>query len=77
MRRVCIPTQSMGTREKYLDRYESLKGKMELEEINSFLSVLASFHGHCAHANSKKLIKKVGVLDEEKYIKLICTAWSS
>jgi len=62
---------------KYLDRYESLKGKMKLEEINSFLSVLASFLGHCAHANSKKLIKKAGVLDEEKYIKLICGTWSS
>ena len=44
---------------------------MSLEEIKQFLSVQASFEGHCSHANSKNLIKKVGKIDEEKYIKLV------
>ena len=61
---------------KYLQRYEALQGKMELEEIKQFLSVQASFLGHCKHANSYNLIQKVGKTDEEKYSKLICTCWA-
>jgi len=34
----------------YLDRYESLKGKMERAEIKEFLSVQASFLAHAKHA---------------------------
>ncbi len=56
---------------KYLDKYENLKGDMNLEEIKQFLSVQSSFTGHFSHANSYNLIKKVGKIDEEKYIKLI------
>jgi len=37
---------------------------MSLEEIKKFLSVQASFVGHCSHANSYNLTKKVGVLNE-------------
>jgi len=48
----------------YLDEYESLKGKMGLEEIKDFLSVQASFVGHCSHANSYNLTQQVGVLNE-------------
>ncbi len=54
---------------KYLKKYEDLKGDMSLEEIKQFLSVQSSFTGHCSHANSYKLIKKVGKIDEEKYIR--------
>jgi len=61
---------------KYLDRYEALQGKMGLEEIKQFLSVQASFLGHCKHANSYNLRKKVGKTDEEKYIGLIVNHWN-
>ena len=53
---------------KYLEKYESLDGKMSLEEIKGFLSVLASFHGHIKHSNSYNLKNKVGVIDDQKYI---------
>ena len=56
---------------KYLQRYEELKGDMSLEEIKQFLSVQASYKGHCSHANSYNLIQKTGGFDEEKYIELI------
>jgi RNA-directed DNA polymerase len=59
---------------KYLEKYENLKADMSLEEIKQYLSVQASFEGHCSHANSKNLIQKVGKIDEEKYIKLIVTS---
>ncbi|HIP12602.1 MAG TPA: hypothetical protein EYG73_07780 [Arcobacter sp.] len=59
---------------KYLQRYEELKGNMSLEEIKQFLSVQSSFTGHCSHASSYNLIKKVGKIDEEKYINLICAS---
>jgi retron-type reverse transcriptase len=49
----------------YLKRYEMLKGMMELAEIKKFLSVQASFVGHCNHANSYKLINKVGTINDE------------
>ena len=45
---------------------------MNLEEIKQFLSVQASYKGHCSHANSYNLIQKTGGFDEEKYINLIC-----
>ena len=61
---------------RYLTKYESLQGKMKLEEIKRFLSVQASFLGHCKYANSYNLRKKVGKTDEEKYIKLIVNHWS-
>jgi hypothetical protein len=61
---------------KYLQRYEELKGDMSLEEINKFLSVQSSFVAHAKHADSFKLIKKIGEMNEEKYIKLITTSWS-
>ncbi len=61
---------------RYLDRYERLNGKMSLEEIKRFLSVQASFTGHCSHANSYSLLKKLGGLDEEKYIGLIAHSWT-
>lgn len=48
----------------YLNRYETKKGKMELEEIKKFLSVQASFVAHNKHANSFNLYNKVGKLDE-------------
>ena len=37
---------------------------MDLEEIKQFLSVQASFVGHCSHANSYSLVQKIGVLNE-------------
>jgi hypothetical protein len=49
---------------------------MSLEEINKFLSVQSSFVAHAKHADSFKLIKKIGEMNEEKYIKLITTSWS-
>jgi len=62
---------------KYLDEYEKKKGSVSLEESKIFLPIQASFASHCKHANSFKLIKKVGFIDEEKYIKLITTEWCS
>ena len=53
---------------KHLSKYEELQGKMSLEEIKKFLSVQASFVGHCSHANSFNLINKVGKIDEKKYM---------
>ena len=50
---------------KYLNQYESKKGKMKLEEIKKFLSVQASFASHIKHANSFNLTQRVGVLDEK------------
>jgi hypothetical protein len=61
---------------KYLQRYEELKGDMSLEEIKKFLSVQSSFVAHAKHADSFKFIKKIGEMNEEKYIKLITTSWS-
>ena len=48
---------------------------MSLEEIRSFLSVQASFKGHISHSNSYRLNLKIGVTNDEKYIKLISTNW--
>lgn len=48
----------------FLDSYEAQKGKMKLEEIKRFLSVQASFLGHIKHADSFRLKKKVGEIDE-------------
>jgi len=48
----------------YLDRYEALRGKMELAEIKAFLSVRASFLAHAKHADSYNLINTVGVIHE-------------
>ncbi len=48
----------------YLDRYESLQGKMSLAEIKAFLSVQASFLAHAKHANSYNLINTTGVIHE-------------
>ena len=61
---------------KYLDKYESEKGEMGLEEIREFLSIQASFVGHIKHANSFKLNRKVGKFDDEKYINLTLGEWS-
>ncbi|MBD3817234.1 MAG: hypothetical protein IE913_12540 [Halothiobacillus sp.] len=49
---------------RYLDAYEAKKGKMGLAEIKKFLSVQASFTGHCAHADSFNLLKKVGTIHD-------------
>jgi hypothetical protein len=49
----------------FLERYEYMRGAMGLLEIKQFLSVKASFAGHASHANSYKLINKVGVIDEK------------
>jgi len=49
---------------QYLQKYEALQGTMKLSEIKAFLSVKASFAGHAKHANSYKLLNKVGRLDE-------------
>lgn len=49
---------------KYLDAYESQKGKMSLEEIKAFLSVQASFEGHIKHCNSFNLLNKVGKIND-------------
>ena len=49
---------------QYLQKYETLEGRMELSEIKAFLSVKASFAGHTKHANSYNLLNKVGRLDE-------------
>ena len=46
---------------------------MGLDEIKKFLSHQSSFVGRCAHANSYKLINKVGKIDDEKYIRSIVT----
>jgi len=37
---------------------------LSLEEIKQFLSVKASFNGHIKYANSFKLNKKIGEIDE-------------
>jgi hypothetical protein len=37
---------------------------MSPEKIKQFLSVQASFVGHCSHANSYYLVQKTGVLNE-------------
>jgi hypothetical protein len=60
----------------YLKKYEQSKGKMALEEIKTFLSVQASFVGHCSHANSYNLVNKIGEIDDEKYIRCITTCWN-
>jgi len=62
---------------KYLQRYEELKGTMSLAEIKEFLSVQASFASHARHAKSYNLMKNIGAIDEEKYIRLIGTEWSA
>ena len=49
---------------QYLDRYEALKGHMNLVEIKAFLSVQASFAGHTKHANSYNLNQRIGALHE-------------
>ncbi|MBC8236663.1 MAG: group II intron reverse transcriptase domain-containing protein [Helicobacteraceae bacterium] len=49
---------------RYLENYETQKGKMGLEEIKQFLSVQASFVGHIKHANSYNLMNKVGKINE-------------
>ncbi|MEA2049891.1 MAG: reverse transcriptase/maturase family protein [Campylobacterota bacterium] len=56
---------------KYLDKYEKLKGDMGLEEIKKFLSVQASFKGHIKHSNSYNLCKKIGEIDDKKYIDML------
>jgi hypothetical protein len=61
---------------KYLEEYEKQKGNMKLEEIKIFLSLQASFVSHIKHANSFKLNKKVGQIDDEKYINLILGEWN-
>jgi len=48
----------------YLMKYEEKKGKMDLAQIKDFLSVQASFVGHCKHANSYNLYNKVGKINE-------------
>lgn len=62
---------------KYLDEYERQKGKMSLVEIKQFLSLQSSFVGHIKHANSYNLKQKIGEFDDEKYINLICSSWST
>ena len=62
---------------RFLDYYESKKGEVSLAEINGFLSVQASFVGHIRHAKSYNLMKKVGYIDDEKYIRLVSTEWSA
>ena len=49
---------------KYLQEYEDQKGNMGFAEIKDFLSVQASFEGHCKHANSYNLLNKVGKINE-------------
>jgi RNA-directed DNA polymerase len=48
----------------FLDAYQRDKGTMSKEDIQKFLAVKASFLGHLKHANSYKLKKKVGEIDE-------------
>lgn len=60
----------------YLTKYEKQKGDMSFEEIKDFLSLQSSFVAHAKHANSYRIIKKTGEIDEKKYIKLITTSWS-
>ncbi|MCP4969694.1 MAG: hypothetical protein GY932_03740 [Arcobacter sp.] len=55
---------------KYLDEYEKQKGKLSLEKIKKFLCVKASFEAHIKHSNSYNLKRKIGEIDEQKYIKL-------
>ncbi len=49
---------------QYLCDYEEQQGKMGLAQIKDFLSVQASFAGHCKHADSYNLLNKVGKIDE-------------
>lgn len=49
---------------RYLEQYEQMQGKMELEEIKRFLSVQASFLGHIRHANAHCLKTTIGALHE-------------
>jgi hypothetical protein len=60
----------------FLQKYEKLQGNIDLKQINHFMSVQASFLGHLKHANSYNLIRKVGQINEEKYIKLITNNWT-
>lgn len=53
---------------KYLEKYESVKGNMSLEEIKKFLSVQNSFVSHIKHANSYTLKQKIGEINDEKYV---------
>ncbi len=55
----------------FLTRFEKSQAKMPLEEIKAFLSVQASFKGHCIHANSYKLMRSVGFIDETQTIQNI------
>lgn len=43
---------------QYLEKYETMRGTMGLEEIKKFLSVRASFAGHISHADSYDLNQK-------------------
>lgn len=61
----------------FLDEYENSQAKMDLAKIEIFLSQKASFKGHCSHANSYKLLDKVWHIDDQKYIDLITTKWST
>ena len=61
---------------KFLQKYEDMRADVDSKEIERFLSVKASFIGHIKHANSFNLMKKVGVIDDEKYISsIICDSW--
>lgn len=50
---------------QHLDKYEKMKGKMTREEILKFNSKIASFKGHCIHADSYRLLKTIGEIDEK------------
>jgi len=50
---------------RYLQRYEEMRGKMELSEIKAFLSVRASFASHAKHANSYNLLNTIGAIYEK------------
>jgi hypothetical protein len=54
----------MRKKARYLGRYENLRGMISLEEIKQFLATKASFKGHIKHADSFKLAKKAGEINE-------------
>jgi hypothetical protein len=63
---------------RFLDKYEKFQGSIKLkDEIDKFLAVKSSFKSHCKHANSYKLLNKVGKENDEKYINFILNDWNS
>jgi len=51
----------------WLNKFEKNRG-FSYEEFKKFQSIQASFKGHLKFANSNRLLHKVGLIDDEKFI---------